>query len=176
MAQGKQSFNNIKGSMRLLLQRRDTVARLGELTPEIVLLNSDDRSSGYQLHAGLFRFVCANGLMVADSLIASVRTHHMGGKEFKKRMLERADGQLGDHDCGQFRRQSAGGKAETIAEEELRLLGWEEGELSKRPKSAPCKPALAGRLREETTLTLKQIAARCNWAHPRARTPIFIGG
>jgi hypothetical protein len=112
MAQARRSFARIKGSIQLFsarrcsrrhnlkLQPRDTIARLGEFIPEVVQLNSHDRSSGYQLHAGLFRFVRANDLMVADSLIASVRTQHTGGKEFKKRMLQRAGGQLGEHDCG----------------------------------------------------------------------------
>ena len=39
---------------------------------------SHDRSSGYQLHAGLFRFVCRNGMMVADSLIPSIHVRHTG--------------------------------------------------------------------------------------------------
>jgi hypothetical protein len=49
-------------------QRRDVVAEVGDYAPEVILLNSHDRSSGYQLHAGLFRFVCRNGMMVAHSL------------------------------------------------------------------------------------------------------------
>jgi hypothetical protein len=44
----------------------------------VILLNSHDRSSGYQLHAGLFRFVCRNGMMVADSLIPSIHVRHTG--------------------------------------------------------------------------------------------------
>jgi len=59
-------------------QRRDEIAEKGEYTPEVVLINSHDRSSGYQIHAGLFRFICSNGMMVADSLIPSIHVRHTG--------------------------------------------------------------------------------------------------
>ena len=42
------------------------------------MLNSHDRSSGYELRAGMFRFVCRNGLMVADSLIPALHVRHTG--------------------------------------------------------------------------------------------------
>ena len=51
----------------LRFQRRDQIAKSGEYTPEIALVNSHDRSSAYQIHAALYRFVCGNGLMVSDS-------------------------------------------------------------------------------------------------------------
>jgi len=35
------------------------------LVPEVIMVNSHDGSSGYQLMAGLFRFVCLNGLMLS---------------------------------------------------------------------------------------------------------------
>ncbi len=47
-------------------QRRDVVPVNGEYTPELCLINSHDRSSAYQLHAGLYRFICANGMFVGD--------------------------------------------------------------------------------------------------------------
>ena len=59
-------------------QRRDQVAELDEFAPEVVLLNSHDRSSGYQIHAGMFRFVCKNGMLVADSLIPAIHVRHTG--------------------------------------------------------------------------------------------------
>ena len=37
------------------------VPLVGDTVPEVVLLNSHDGSSAYQLHAGLFRMVCSNG-------------------------------------------------------------------------------------------------------------------
>jgi hypothetical protein len=45
---------------------------------QIALVNSHDRSSGYQLDAGIFRILCANGLMVCDSAFESIRVRHSG--------------------------------------------------------------------------------------------------
>ena len=59
-------------------QRRDIVAKVGEYAPEIALLNSHDRSSAYQIHVALFRFVCGNGLMVSDSTFSHVSIRHSG--------------------------------------------------------------------------------------------------
>ncbi len=44
---------------------------------EIILLNSHDGTSSYQLLSGAFRFVCANGLVCGDTL-ADVRIPHKG--------------------------------------------------------------------------------------------------
>src|SRR5206468_9451783 len=60
-------------------QRRDVVPVKGEYTPELCLTNSHDRSSTYQLHAGLYRFICANGMFVADgSAFEKVSIRHAG--------------------------------------------------------------------------------------------------
>src|SRR5438477_5112268 len=60
-------------------QRRDVVPVKGEYTPELCLINSHDRSSAFQLHAGLYRFICANGLFVADgSAFENVSIRHAG--------------------------------------------------------------------------------------------------
>ena len=63
---------------QIRFQRRDQVAEIDEFAPEVVLLNSHDRSSGYEIRAGMFRFVCRNGLMVADTLIPAVHVRHTG--------------------------------------------------------------------------------------------------
>ncbi|UXJ50113.1 DUF932 domain-containing protein [Pseudomonas citronellolis] len=44
---------------------------------EIILLNSHDGTSSYQMLAGMFRFVCHNGLVCGDT-VADVRVHHKG--------------------------------------------------------------------------------------------------
>jgi hypothetical protein len=62
----------------LRFQRRDVQAVAGEYSPELVLVNSHDRSSAYQLHAGLFRFVCGNGMIVADATFERVSIRHSG--------------------------------------------------------------------------------------------------
>lgn len=51
---------------------------VGDSFPEIVLINSHDGSSAYKLMAGIFRLVCSNGLVVADSMIDSVHIRHSG--------------------------------------------------------------------------------------------------
>lgn len=47
-------------------------------SPEVVLVNSHDGTSSYNLHCGIFRFVCANGLVVADAMFASLSVRHSG--------------------------------------------------------------------------------------------------
>jgi hypothetical protein len=59
-------------------QRRDLVAIKGEFATEICLVNSHDRSSAFQLHVGLYRFLCDNGLMVADTSFERLRIRHSG--------------------------------------------------------------------------------------------------
>jgi len=44
---------------------------------EIILLNSHDGTSSYQMLAGMFRFVCSNGLVCGDT-VADVRVPHKG--------------------------------------------------------------------------------------------------
>ena len=59
-------------------QRQGQVAVRGEYAVEVVLVNSHDRSSAYQLHAGLYRIVCGNGLLVADSTFEHISIRHSG--------------------------------------------------------------------------------------------------
>ncbi len=49
----------------------------GAEASEIVLLNSHDGTSSYQMLAGMFRFVCCNGLVWGDT-VADVRVPHKG--------------------------------------------------------------------------------------------------
>ncbi|MGU1062142.1 DUF932 domain-containing protein [Pseudomonas aeruginosa] len=44
---------------------------------EVILLNSHDGTSSYQMLGGMFRFVCQNGLVCGDT-VADVRVHHKG--------------------------------------------------------------------------------------------------
>lgn len=54
------------------------VPKVGDSHPEVVLLNAHDGTSSYQLHAGLFRLVCTNGLTVSDQDFGSVKVSHSG--------------------------------------------------------------------------------------------------
>ncbi len=51
---------------------------VGAAIPEVVLINSHDGSSAYQLMAGLFRLVCTNGLIIADRSVGAVHVRHGG--------------------------------------------------------------------------------------------------
>jgi hypothetical protein len=44
---------------------------------EIILINSHDGGTSYQMLAGVFRFVCCNGLVVGD-IVQDLRIHHKG--------------------------------------------------------------------------------------------------
>lgn len=62
-------------------RRQDDLAgapKVGDSHPEVVLLNAHDGTSSYQLHAGLFRLVCLNGLTVSDQNFGSVKVGHSG--------------------------------------------------------------------------------------------------
>jgi len=48
----------------------------GDFVPELVMVNAMDGSSIYKLMAGIFRMVCENGMVVADSLIQTVSVRH----------------------------------------------------------------------------------------------------
>jgi hypothetical protein len=55
-----------------------------------------------------------------------------------------------------------------IVRQELKRLGWSEAELKRRRKGGKNKVALARRLREETTVSLRWIAENLHmgtWTH-----------
>lgn len=59
----------------LRLRRRDRI--IGHEVPEIILLNSHDGSSSYQMIPGMFRFVCMNGMVCGDTF-GEIRVPHKG--------------------------------------------------------------------------------------------------
>lgn len=60
--------------------RQEGDRKINDYFPEIVLINGHDGTTAYQLHAGLFRLVCSNGMVVADSTFAKVSVKHIGFK------------------------------------------------------------------------------------------------
>lgn len=63
----------------LRFRRNDSLAlRVGDVFPEVVLVNSHDRGSAYQMHAGLYRLVCSNGLIVDDGTFSRLSIRHSG--------------------------------------------------------------------------------------------------
>jgi hypothetical protein len=73
--EGKEAFTK-----HMIRFRHQTSAALavGDSVPEIVLINSHDGTSAYKLVAGVFRLVCSNGLVVAESTTGSIAIHHKG--------------------------------------------------------------------------------------------------
>jgi len=51
---------------------------VGDVIPEVVLINSHDGSSAYKLIVGLYRLICSNGMMVSDGEIDSINVAHKG--------------------------------------------------------------------------------------------------
>ena len=84
----------------------------------------------------------------------------LGSETFKRGLLQRMHGHLGSNHSGALRRESAAEQGEAILAQELRRLGWKEADLSQRAKGDRAKIALAAKLRQETTMTIEQIARR----------------
>jgi len=51
---------------------------VGDVIPEVVLVNSHDGTSAYKLIAGLYRLICSNGMMVSDAEIDAINVTHKG--------------------------------------------------------------------------------------------------
>jgi Domain of unknown function (DUF932) len=51
---------------------------VGDVIPEVVLINSHDGTSAYKLIVGLYRLVCSNGMMVSDGEIDAINVTHKG--------------------------------------------------------------------------------------------------
>ena len=56
--------------------RNSDVGKIGDSIPEVVLTNSHDGRNAFTLHAGLFRMVCSNGLVIADTTFEQVKIKH----------------------------------------------------------------------------------------------------
>ena len=67
---------------------------------------------------------------------------------------------IGAEHYGAERLETVEAEAERILREELNRRRWQEAGLMKRAKGDPGKVQIAARLRAETTVTVKWIAAR----------------
>ena len=82
-----QSRNRIEGKTEftkhmIRMRHAGQVTGRGEAN-EIILINSHDGASSYQMLAGLFRFVCCNGLVVGD-VVDDIRIPHKGNGRSRK--------------------------------------------------------------------------------------------
>lgn len=51
---------------------------VGDSIPELLLINAHNGLGGYQLRAGVFRFVCSNGMVVAENDFGTIKLRHIG--------------------------------------------------------------------------------------------------
>jgi hypothetical protein len=72
--EGKSEFT--KHMIRFRSQDTSAALVVGDTVPEIVLINSHDGTSAYQLSAGFYRLVCSNGLMVSAGMQDEVKVKH----------------------------------------------------------------------------------------------------
>lgn len=66
-----------KSHTKHMVRLRHESSIVADEVPEIILLNSHDGSSSYQLLAGIFRFVCSNGCIAGD-VCNDIRIRHSG--------------------------------------------------------------------------------------------------
>lgn len=64
--------------MLRLRHRSMQLQAVGDSAPEIVLVNSHDGSSSYQMMGGMYRLACNNGLTVPDGIVQTVKVLHSG--------------------------------------------------------------------------------------------------
>lgn len=83
-----------------------------------------------------------------------------GDETFRQELLAQVSERMGAEHYGSERAESAEVQAERLIRKELRRRGWEESDLEERAKGDRMKVDLAARLRAETLMSVKWIAAR----------------
>jgi len=64
--------------MLRLRHRSTALQQVGDSAAEIVLINSHDGSSSYQMMGGMYRLACSNGLVVPDGVCQTIKVQHSG--------------------------------------------------------------------------------------------------
>ncbi len=101
---------------------------------EIILINSHDGTSSYQMLAGIFRFVCQNGMVMGDTY-QDIRVHHRGN--ITENVIDAAYTIMNDVDAVQASIETM--KGTPLALPEARIFA--ETALSlKYDKEAPIRP------------------------------------
>lgn len=60
------------------LRKNDAPVMVGDVFPEIVLVNAHDGGAAYQMMAGLFRLICSNGMVTDDGIFQRASIRHTG--------------------------------------------------------------------------------------------------
>ena len=84
--EGKGDFT--KHMIRLRHSTNMNPLNIGDEVPEIVLVNSHDRSSAFKLMLGIFRLVCSNGMVVASQKIESLSVRHTGSDNLLNEVID----------------------------------------------------------------------------------------
>lgn len=79
-AMQQKSKKNPETTKHMLRFRHDDFGSLGVKgnIPEILLVNSHDRTTSLNFHVGIFRLICSNGLIVASETFNKLTIRHMG--------------------------------------------------------------------------------------------------
>ncbi|BBN60636.1 DUF932 domain-containing protein [Hydrogenovibrio marinus] len=78
--------NHLTRHMIRFRQDPDRQILVGDSIAELILTNSHDRSSAYQLDLGLFRLVCSNGMVTQTGDLGNIRVRH--GKQVVENIIE----------------------------------------------------------------------------------------
>lgn len=62
----------------LRFRRAEQMQTLEEWNVELVLINSHDTGCAYQIHAGIYRRICSNGLVMSNGSFSAIRFRHTG--------------------------------------------------------------------------------------------------
>jgi hypothetical protein len=73
---GKSDFTKHMIRFRALGGKQEII--VGDVLPEIVVINAHDGTSSHQVSAGFHRLTCLNGMMVSEGTMDSIRVHHKG--------------------------------------------------------------------------------------------------
>lgn len=84
--EGKENFT--KHIIRLRHKDFFSPLNVGDEIPEIVLVNSHDKTSAYKFMLGIFRLVCSNGLIVASETIESLSVRHSGKNDLLNDVID----------------------------------------------------------------------------------------
>lgn len=62
----------------MLRLRNPMLPKIADSEVDLVVMNSHDRTSAFQFYAGLYRFVCANGMVCGEDLFPRMSVKHIG--------------------------------------------------------------------------------------------------
>ena len=100
--------------------------RVGDYVPEIVLVNAHNGSSKLHLLAGLWRFLCANGMMAGET-VAGFHFRHAGSSS--KDIAEESASQMAKIIVPQMEAQVEAMQAKKLSRDQIQLYGEQARQL-----------------------------------------------